>query len=105
MQINTFLTWEGIATFAGACTATAIITQGVKALADRFSWRLSARCISYCTSLLLLCGATFFSGVFELEAYVLCFVNAAAVALASNGGYDLAHKVTQESEEEYEDNS
>ena len=91
-----FFTWEAIATFAGACSATAIITQGLKLLTDKLPMHVPPRLISYIIAVLLLCAATFFTGSSSVESYILCFVNGCAVALASNGTYELASDITRQ---------
>ncbi len=96
MSTEGFFTWEAIATFAGACSAATVITQGLKLLTDKLPLRIPPRLISYIVAVLLLCAATFFTGSSSVEAYILCFVNGCAVALASNGTYELASDITRQ---------
>lgn len=96
MGTEGFFTWEAIATFAGACSVTAVITQGVKLLTNKLPMHIPPRLISYIIAVLLLCTATFFTGSSSVEAYILCFVNGCTVALASNGTYGLASDITKQ---------
>ncbi len=81
-----FFTWAILATYAGAVLATTLITQLFKGVG--FIQKIPARIVSYVIALIVLLTANYFLGGFTLEQAALCVINAAVVALASNGAYD-----------------
>lgn len=93
-----FITWGILGTYAGAVSITAIITQFLKKLPGLR--RMDPQLLSYLVALVILEGATVFSGGFHWEIAALCLVNAMVVALASNGTYDvIGNKATPKKEE------
>lgn len=88
--MNEFLTWEFLGTFAGAATATGFLTQFVK----KFIPQVAPQLISYVIALFLLLAAAFFTGTLTVSSAVLTVMNAVAVSLAANGGYDAVKNVT-----------
>ena len=85
-----FFTWATLGTYAGATMATALITQIIKEIGP--IGRLPTRLVSYAVALLVLVAAVLFSGKATIGSIALCFLNAAVVALASNGAFDALTK-------------
>lgn len=81
-----FFTWAILATYAGAVLATTLFTQLLKGIG--FLQKIPARALAYIIALIVLLAANYFMGGFTLEQAALCVINAAVVALASNGAYD-----------------
>ena len=79
-----FFDWGMLATYAGALTATALVTQFIK------GWfpNVATQVVSYVVALVVLLAASFFTGAFTAESAALCVINAAVVSLASNGTYE-----------------
>ena len=78
-------------TFGGATAAAGAITQLLKPLLKKLPFEISPRIVSYFAALLIMTVGFIFSGSRAASDYVLCAVNAAFIALSSNGGYDLIH--------------
>ena len=85
-----FFTWTILATYAGAVLATTLITQLLKGVG--FIQKIPARIVSYVIALIVLLTANYFLGGFTLEQAALCVINAAVVALAANGTYDVINE-------------
>jgi hypothetical protein len=83
--MNTFFTWETLATFAGCVAGTALITQFVKNLP--FLKNIATQWVSYVIAVILLLGATFFTGELTWATGALIPFNAVIIALSANGGY------------------
>ncbi|MDD3921014.1 MAG: hypothetical protein PHO41_07600 [Eubacteriales bacterium] len=88
-----FFTWAILATYAGAVLATTLITQLLKGVG--FIQKIPARIVSYVIALIVLLTANYFLGGFTLEQAALCVINAAVVALAANGTYDMLNENKQ----------
>lgn len=84
--MSNFTTWAEISTYAGAIAATTILTQFIKNIP--YVNKVNTQIISYVIAAALLICAEFVSGTFDTFTGILCAVNAAVVALASNGMYD-----------------
>lgn len=85
--MDSFFTWQVLATRAGAALATGVITQLIKEVG--FLKKVPTRLLSFLIALILLIGAAFFTGVPTLSSLLLTLPNAAVVALAAQGGYTL----------------
>jgi hypothetical protein len=83
--MNDFFTWETLATFAGCVAGTALITQFVKDLP--FLKGIATQWVSYIISIILLLGATFFTGALTWATGALIPFNAIIIALSANGAY------------------
>lgn len=92
---TTFFSWATLATMAGAVAATVAITQLLKGVS--FIDKLPTRVFAYIVALVILLGATYFTGDLSIEAGGLCLINAVVVALAANGAYD-AYASTKKTE-------
>ena len=89
--MNEFFTWTLLATFAGAVTATAILTQFVK---DALS-RVPTQIVSYIISLLILCVATAATGgASDWTGWAILPLNAVLVSLSANGTCSAVQRVT-----------
>ena len=83
--MNDFFTWETLATFTGCVAATALITQFVKSLS--FLKDIATQWVSYIIAVILLLGATYFTGALTVASGALIPFNAVIVALSANGAY------------------
>lgn len=83
-----FFTWSALATYAGATLATTFFTQLLKGVS--FIDKIPTRLFSYFVALIILLGATLFTGGLTWGTGALCAINAAVVSLASNGTFDFA---------------
>ena len=88
--MNEFFTWATLLTYAGATLATTLVTQLLKGIG--FIDKIPTRIFSYVVALILLLGATFFTGTLTWETAALCLVNAVVVSLAANGAFDAVSK-------------
>ena len=82
-----FLTWETLATYAGALSAVMVLTQLTKGLS--FLRRVPTQLISYVLALCVLIPAYYFTGQLSAGNAGLALLNGVIVALAANGGYDV----------------
>ncbi len=81
-----FFTWEMLLTYSGATLATTLLTQLFKEIKPVS--HIPKRLLSYIIALLLITGSTIAARGFSLSDTAMGFVNAAVVALASNGAFD-----------------
>ena len=86
-----FVTWEMLATHAGALAMVLIVTQFTKNLS--FIAKIPTQVWSYIVALLVLYPANYFIGVLNIETAVLILFNGIIVALAANGGFDALSKM------------
>lgn len=84
MTIDNFFTWEMLATFAGCMAATIILTEFVK----KFLKMVDPQIISFVFAFVILAVGQIVTGVFSWNDILLDAVNAVAISLASNGGFD-----------------
>lgn len=89
INISDFLTWQSLATFAGASLATAVLTELLKGAADLLPIRFPTRLLSYIIATVILILAEVFSPGPSVADAVLCLINGALVSLCANGSYDL----------------
>ena len=83
--MDTFFTWEYLATFAGCVLATGILTEFLK----RLLYNVSPQWISYVIALVILVAAQLATGTMtSWRVAVLDLINAVVVSLTANGGYD-----------------
>ncbi len=85
MDLNSFLTWEILATFAGAAASTGLLTQMLKGVATK----LPTQWLSYIIAAALLVITTAATGGWmqPWTVWALVPLNAALVSLASNGAF------------------
>jgi hypothetical protein len=82
------LTWQYIATIAGATVATLLIVQLLKLPLDKV-WKIPTRIWVYIIALVLMLLATQFTVGLDLQTGLLTAVNAVIVALAAMGAYEM----------------
>lgn len=99
-----FLTFKSLLTYGGAAAATGALTQLIKPLTEKLPFKIDNRLVSYVTALLIMITATVLSGGRDLSDYLICTVNAALIALSSNGGYDLIKTLLSEKNDGEDDN-
>lgn len=88
--MDTFFTWDYLLTFAGCVIATGLLTQFVKPLLKNFP----AQLISYAFALIImLVGQAATGKLTSWDIAVLDAINAVAISLSSNGGYDAIEKL------------
>jgi len=89
--MSEFFSWELLATFAGAVTGTAILTQFVKDLLSKIPTQI----VSYVIALLILGIATAATGGMAdgWQAWVLVPFNAVLVSLSANGTYSAITRI------------
>lgn len=87
--MNEFVTWEFLATFAGATMITALITQAIKNKLNKIPTQL----MSYIIAVVVLLLANFFTVGLTVSSAILLLFNALGVSLASNGGYQAVTKI------------
>lgn len=83
------LTWEYLATIAGATFATVLIVQYFKVKMDRV-WKIPTRVFVYFVALVILLLATYFTKGLTVETAILTVFNAFVVAVAAYGGYEIS---------------
>ncbi len=90
--MNEFFTWQTLATFAGAATATGIITQFVKGW---FS-KIPTQIVSYVIALVILFAATAATAGFVAEwtVWAILPLNAILVSMSANGAFSAVQRVT-----------
>ena len=84
--MNEFFTWTMLGTYAGAVLATTLFTQLLKGI-PLFD-KLPTRVFSYFVAVPVLLLAAAFTEGLTFSGVMLALVNAAVVALASNGAFD-----------------
>ena len=82
------LTWEYLATIAGATFATVLIVQYFKVKMDKV-WKIPTRVFVYFVALVILLLATYFTKGLTVDTAILTVFNAFVVAMAAYGGYEL----------------
>ena len=85
--MNEYLTWEFLATFAGAVAAVTLIVQFLKLPADKV-WRIPTRFLVFAISLIVLFAVMFFTDAITPEKAALTVLNAVVVTMASMGTYE-----------------
>lgn len=85
------LTWEYLATIAGATAATLLIVQFLKVPLDTV-WKIPTRAFVYLIALVLLLGGTYFTSGLTVNTALLTAVNAVIVALTAYGAYEVTFK-------------
>ena len=96
MNINEFVSWATLGTYAGCLAMVLVLTQlsknipGIKKIPTQlWSWALAV---------VILEAAPYFTGAWTVEAGALCLLNAAIVSLAANGGYEALERFMERDE-------
>ena len=82
------LSWEQLATIAGATLATLLVVQLLKLPLDKV-WKIPTRIVAYVIALVIMILATFFTTGLTWSNGILAAVNAVIVALAAMGSYEI----------------
>ena len=85
--LDNFLTWEFLATYAGATAATSVIVEFAKKVLDKY-FNIPTQLVSYLVALVILLLAQVFTSGLTISNIILTLINAILVSLASNGAYD-----------------
>ena len=93
--MNEFMTWEMLLTYGGCVAATVLVTEWLKKLMPK----IAAQLISFAVALLILVVGHLATSTFVVGDILLYLVNAIAVSLASNGGFDALKGVFGKKEE------
>ncbi len=94
MNLNEFVTWGNLATYAGALGMVLVLTQLTKGL----PWvvKLPTQLWSYLIALVVLYAAHYFTGQLTPDAAVLILFNAALVSLGANGGHEAVKRIADQ---------
>lgn len=90
--MNDFLTWQTLATFAGCSAAVAVLTQFIKNAGGLK--KVPTQWVSYGLAVILMLGATYFTGALTGPVAALIPFNAVVVSLAANGAYAVASRIS-----------
>lgn len=82
------VSWDQLATIAGAATATMLIVQLLKLPLDKV-WKIPTRIIVFVIAAVIMLLATYFTKGLNASAALLTILNAVIAALTAMGGYDL----------------
>ena len=85
-MFENFVTWEVLASFAGAVTMTAAITQAVKN--SKLLAGVSTRVVSFFIALVVLAMATFFTNCLTIDSIAILPFNAFIVSTSANGVFE-----------------
>jgi peptidoglycan/LPS O-acetylase OafA/YrhL len=88
---DNYLTWEFIASFAGAVFVVTMIVQFLKLPLDRV-WKVPTRFIVFLIALLILFLVLFFTDTITPEKAALTVLNAIVVTMAAMGAYEVTLK-------------
>ena len=83
--MDSFVTWESLRTFGGCVAGTILVTEFIKKL---FGERVPAQLVSFLIAGVILFVGHLATGTFVWKEALLYLINAAAVSLAANGGFD-----------------
>lgn len=89
--MNEFVSWEMLATFAGAVLIVSILCQFTKGICSID--KIPTQIWSYILSLIVLYPAMFFTGQLNGETAVLTIFNGILVSIAANGGYSAVLRI------------
>ena len=82
------VTWQQLATIAGAATATMLIVQLLKLPLDKV-WKIPTRIIVFLIAAVIMLMATYFTAGLTWSSAALTVLNAVIAALTAMGGYEL----------------
>ena len=88
--MDTFFTWDYLLSFAGCVAATGLLTQMVKPITQKIPTQI----VSYVFAVIIMIVGQFATGqLTSWDVAVLDAVNAIAVSLAANGGFDAVKRI------------
>ena len=92
------VTWDQLATIAGAAMATMLIVQLLKLPLDKV-WKIPTRIIVFLIAAVVMLLATYFTQGLTWNTALLTLMNAVIAALTAMGGYELTFKKLEERKE------
>lgn len=92
---TTPMTWEQLATIAGAATATLLIVQLLKLPLDKV-WKIPTRIIVFLIAAIVMLLATYFTQGLSWNTALLTLLNAVIAALTAMGAYELTFAKIEE---------
>ena len=96
--MDAFFTWDYLLSYAGCVLVTGLLTQGLKALFKK----IPPQIISYVVALAIMIVGQAVTGRLDGWGIIaLDVLNAAAISLSSNGGYDAVSSIFQPDETVY----
>ena len=96
------MTWEQLATIAGAATATLLIVQLLKLPIDKV-WKIPTRIIVFLIAAIVMLLATYFTQGLSWNTALLTLLNAVIAALTAIGGYELTFKKIEDHKKKKEE--
>ena len=94
--MSNFLTWDVLLTFSGCVAVTVILTEWLK----KVFAKLPAQLVSFVISFVILVIGHLATSTFAWSELPLNLVNAVAVSLSANGGFDILDKAFGKKTEE-----
>lgn len=91
-------TWAQLITIGGATAATLIFVQLLKLPLDKV-WKIPTRIVVYVIALVIMILASIFTDGITASSALLTVINAAIVALAAMGAYELTFRKLDEKKE------
>ena len=88
--MDSFVTWESLLTFGGCVAGTILVTEFIKKL---FGEKVPAQLVSFLIAAVILFVGHLATGTFVWREALLYLINAAAVSLSANGGFDAVKKI------------
>ena len=88
--MDSFVTWDSLLTFGGCVAGTILVTEFIKKL---FGEKVPAQLVSFLIAAVILFVGHLATGTFVWREALLYLINAAAVSLSSNGGFDAVKKI------------
>lgn len=89
------VTWQQLATIAGAAMATMLIVQLLKLPLDKV-WKIPTRIIVFLIAAVIMLMATYFTTGLTWSSAALTILNAVIAALTAMGGYELTFRKLEE---------
>ena len=96
------MTWEQLATIAGAATATLLIVQLLKLPLDKV-WKIPTRIIVFIIASIVMLLATYFTQGLSWNTALLTILNAVIAALTAMGAYELTFKKIEDHQKKKEE--
>ena len=89
-----YVTWEILASYAGASAMTSLIVQFLKGFLDKY-FKMPTQLLSYIVAVAVLTLAVTFTSGFSFNKLFLILFNAIVVSTSSNGIYDGIRRTTK----------
>lgn len=83
--MDSFVTWESLLSYGGCVAGTILVTEFIKKL---FGEKVPAQLVSFLIAAVILFVGHLATGTFVWKEALLYLINAAAVSLSANGGFD-----------------